>query len=226
MPALLFLALPVWGARLGDRIVPERYTLVVTPDLSGETFTGEEAIDLLIREPLRTIRLHALDLDVRNVTLHAGRETIALTVSTDPASETVALHSRRVIPSGPARLQLHFRGRLNQELRGFYVSRTEKRAYAVTQFEATDARRAFPCFDEPSFKAVYDISLIVDTGDTAISNGPLISDTAVRRGKHLLRFAPTPRISSYLVAMLVGDFQCVQGGADDVAIRVCTTPGQ
>ena len=223
---MLLLALPLSAARLGTAVIPDRYALRIAPDLAAETFAGDETIDLRLRQPASVIRLHALGLQLRNVTIRSGTETSAMSVLFEPETETVALRAGRVIPAGPARLQLHFDGRLNQELRGFYLSRTQKRSYAVTQFEATDARRAFPCFDEPSFKAVYDISLLVDSADTAISNAPLFSDTPDVRGKHLLRFASTPRISTYLVAFLVGDFQCEQGRSGDVPVRVCTTPGQ
>ncbi len=93
------------------------------------------------------------------------------------------------------------------------------------QFESTDARRAFPSFDEPALKATFDISLVVDAGDTALSNGPIASDTpGPAAGKHTLHFARTPRMSTYLVAFLVGDFQCTAGEQDGVTIRVCSTP--
>ncbi len=79
-------------------------------------------------------------------------------------------------------LEIEYTGILNGKLRGFYLSKTEKRNYAVTQFESTDARRAFPSFDEPAFKATYDVTLVVDKGDTAISNTNIISDTGWTRG--------------------------------------------
>jgi aminopeptidase N/puromycin-sensitive aminopeptidase len=112
-------------------------------------------------------------------------------------------------------------------LRGFYLSKTATRNYAVTQFESTDARRAYPCFDEPAFKATFDITLIVDNGDTAISNAPIASDTpGPAAGKHTIQFERTVKMSTYLAAFLVGDFQCSSGEADGVAIRVCATPGK
>ena len=129
------------------------------------------------------------------------------------------------LPAGKATLSIAYTGILNNELRGFYLSKGDHRNYAVTQFEPTDARRAFPSFDEPAFKATYDISLVIDSGDTAISNGPIVSDTpGPGDGKHTLKFLTTPKMSTYLVAFLVGDFQCSAGEQDGVAIRVCATP--
>jgi aminopeptidase N len=114
---------------------------------------------------------------------------------------------------------------LNDQLRGFYISKANGRKYAVSQLEATDARRAFPAFDEPIYKATYDISMTVATGDTAISNGKVTSDTpGPQPGTHTLTFARTPRMSSYLVALLVGDFACREGASEGVPIRICSTP--
>jgi aminopeptidase N/puromycin-sensitive aminopeptidase len=95
----------------------------------------------------------------------------------------------------------------------------------VTQFEPTDARRAYPSFDEPALKATYDVTLVVDAADTAISNTNIISDKpGPVAGKHTLRFATTPKMSTYLVAFLVGDFKCTEGKSDGVPIRACSTP--
>src|SRR6185312_15292945 len=118
----------------------------------------------------------------------------------------------QALPAGKAKLNISYIGVLNDKLRGFYLSKTARRNYAVTQFEPTDARRAYPSFDEPALKATYDITLIVDKGDTAISNTNIVSDTpGPVRGKHTIRFATTPKMSTYLVAFLVGDFKCTSG---------------
>ena len=129
------------------------------------------------------------------------------------------------IPAGPAIIHVTYTGILNDKLRGFYRSEANGRKYAVTQMEATDARRAFPSFDEPIYKATFEISLMIDNGDTAISNGAQVSDTpGPEPGKHTLRFARTKKMSTYLVAMIVGDFVCRGGTADNTPLRVCSTP--
>ncbi len=99
------------------------------------------------------------------------------TVSLDAEKQQATFTFPKTVPAGNATIKIHFTGILNNELRGFYLSKTARRNYAVTQFEATDARRAFPCFDEPAFKATFDISLTIDAGDTAISNTPIATDT-------------------------------------------------
>ena len=130
------------------------------------------------------------------------------------------------LPAGKVELAIAYTGTMNDNLRGFYLSKTAKRSYAVTQFEATNARRAFPSFDEPAFKATFDISLTVDAGDTVISNRNVITDKPAGAGLHTLTFAMTPRMSTYLVAFLVGHFKCVSGESDGTPIRACATPGQ
>jgi aminopeptidase N len=146
-------------------------------------------------------------------------------VTLDAKSEQATLTFARALPPGVVTLEIAYTGVLNNKLRGFYLSKTKLRNYGVTQFEATEARRAFPCFDEPALKATFDVSLIVDTGDTAISNTKIERDTpGPVSGKHTVAFAPTPLMSTYLVAWLVGDFRCTEGSSDGVPIRACASP--
>ncbi len=159
------------------------------------------------------------------MTIVSGGSQQTGTVSLDADKQQATFTFPKTVPAGNATIKIRYTGILNNELRGFYLSKTARRNYAVTQFEATDARRAFPCFDEPAFKATYDISLIIDAADTAISNTAIAADTpGPGTGKHTVVFGTTPKMSTYLVAFLVGDFQCTGGRQDNVDIRVCATP--
>jgi aminopeptidase N/puromycin-sensitive aminopeptidase len=211
--------------RLPQNVHPEHYTLTLAPDLKTASFTGIESIVVTLAEPADRITLNAAEIAFESVSVKAGGKEQKAVVALDKEKEQATFTFPEKLASGEATLTIHYTGILNNELRGFYLSKTAKRNYAVTQFEPTDARRAFPCFDEPAFKASYDISLVIDAGDTAISNGPIEADTpGPIAGKHTLKFAATPKMSTYLVAFLVGDFQCSVGASDGVAIRVCSTP--
>jgi aminopeptidase N/puromycin-sensitive aminopeptidase len=222
---ILFFARPTSAQRLPSNVVPSHYVLQFAPDLDAATFLGGERIDITIKEPTTAITLNAAELTFSSVTVSANGSQQTGTVSLDPAQEQATFTFPNSIPAGNATLEMHFSGILNNELRGFYLSKTAKRHYAVTQFEPTDARRAFPCFDEPAFKATFDISLIIDADDTAISNGDVASD---RPGpgvdKHTMIFDTTPKMSTYLVAFLVGDFECTADSSEGVKIRACATP--
>ena len=211
--------------RLPTTVIPTHYTLELTPDLKAATFSGDEAIDVNISQATRSITLNAIEINFLSVTIFPNGPQQTGAVSLDAGKQQATFTFPNALPAGNATIKIHYTGILNDELRGFYLSKTARRNYAVTQFEATDARRAFPCFDEPAFKATYDISLVIDAADTAISNSSIVADTpGPGTGKHTLVFGTTPKMSTYLVAFLVGDFQCTGGRQDNVDIRVCATP--
>ncbi|HWA95939.1 MAG TPA: M1 family aminopeptidase [Terracidiphilus sp.] len=225
LAAALLVPFSASAQRLSGTVVPEHYTLTLTPDLKAATFSGVESIEISVKQPTASITLNSAEIQFQSVEISAAGKTQAATVSLNKNDEQATFTVPNEIPAGNATLSIHYTGILNDELRGFYLSKTERRNYAVTQFEPTDARRAFPSFDEPAFKATFDISLVVDKGDTAISNGPIVKDTpGPEADKHTLKFLTTPRMSTYLVAFLVGDFKCTSGSQDGVAIRVCATP--
>ena len=225
LAVLLVMATPAAAQRLPGTVVPEHYTLAFEPDLAKETFKGHESIRVTLTEPGTSITLHAAEIMFGEVTITSGGRTQVAKVTTDPKSETATFTVPERLGEGQATIQISYSGVLNDQLRGFYISKANGRKYAVSQMEATDARRAFPSFDEPMYKATYDISLTVPVGDTAISNGKVTSDTpGPQPGTHTLTFARTPRMSSYLVALLVGDFACREGSSEGVPIRICSTP--
>ena len=225
LTALLSLAGSAAAQRLPGNVVPAQYTLWLAPDLQNATFRGREAIQVEVKNPTAAVTLNAAEIQFGDVTVTAGGRAQTARVTLDEQNETATLTVPRALPKGAASIQITYTGILNDKLRGFYLSKANGRRYAVSQMEATDARRAFPSFDEPAHKATFDISLLIDNGDTAISNGAQVSDTpGPEPGKHTVKFAPTPKMSTYLVALLVGDFVCRDGGADGVTIRVCSTP--
>ncbi len=221
------LLLPVLAGaqRLPYGITPQRYALTFTPDLDKATFSGDEMIEVEINKATSTIVLNAIELEFQEASITQEARSQTAKWSFSPQLEQVTLTVAEGLQPGPAAIHIRFTGILNDKLRGFYLAKTKQRNYGASQFEATDARRAFPAFDEPALKAKFDISLVVNNGDTAISNGHIVSDTpGPGEGKHTLQFSTTPKMSTYLVALAVGDFKCLEGAADNVPIRVCGTP--
>src|SRR3989338_2465457 len=209
--------------RLSVHIKPERYKITLQPDLDQFTFTGEETIYLSIDKPAKQITLHSVDLEIECED--------ADKISYDKKSETVTFYLSKQLPKGKAKLKLNFTGILNDKMRGFYRSRYEvngqARHLAVTQFESTDARRAFPCFDEPSHKAIFEVSLQVPKHTTAISNTIESNISEHESGYKLVEFAPTPKMSTYLLAFIVGEFESIQGESGKrKGVRVFTTFGK
>ena len=222
---LAALAITVPAQRLAPGVTPEHYTIHLAPDFATDTFAGKVSIQVRLSAPSRSITLNAAEIEFHHTTITAAGRAQEATVSLDADRETATLTVPRDMPAGAATIDIRFTGQLNDKLRGFYLSRANNREYAISQLEPTDARRAFPCFDEPALKATFAISATIDRGDTAISNSRLVSDTpGPGEGRHTLTFATTKRMSTYLVALLVGDWQCVTGVADKIPIRVCGTP--
>lgn len=217
--------------RLPRTAAPSRYELVLEPDLEAGTFAGSVAIDLQILRETDELVCNALDLAIDDAWVVVDGIRAPLTAALDAELERVALRAPHRLPDGPATLHLTFRGELNDELRGFYRSRFTsvdgvERVLATTQFEATDARRAFPCWDEPEYKAVFAITLVVPEGLQAVSNARPIDETIVD-GRRRVRFADTMAVSTYLVAFVVGPLEFTDPiDVRGVPLRVVHTPGQ
>jgi aminopeptidase N len=213
--------------RLPDTVAPDNYRITLAHNFDRDDFSGEETIQIRVLKPTSTVTLNSLEIEFQEASITSGGTTQPAKVSVDPEKQMATLAVDKEIVPGLASIHIRYTGILNDQLRGFYLSKAGGRKYAVTQFEATDARRAFPSFDEPAYKATFDITAIVDTGDTAISNSAIASDQpGPAAGKHTITFKSTPKMSTYLVALAVGDFEYVEGSADGIPIRVWTTPGK
>jgi aminopeptidase N/puromycin-sensitive aminopeptidase len=224
---VLGLAVLAQAQRLPQTAVPSSYKLAFSPNFTNDTFGGDEVIQVNIPKPMTKIVLNAAEIKFENVTIDAGGKSQTANVATDEKNEMATLTVPNEIPAGGATIHIKYTGILNDKLRGFYLSKSGNRKYAVTQFEATDARRAFPSWDEPDYKATFDITIIAPKEDTAISNGKMVSDTAgPGADEHTMKFATTPKLSSYLVAMLVGEWKCISDQEDGIPLRVCSVPGK
>ncbi len=220
--------------RLPRTVVPSRYDITLAPDLERLTFEGSETVTVDVIEPVDEIVLNAVALDIGEVTLSpvSGGEAIQARVTVDPATERATLRLERTATPGPWELHASFRGALDAELVGFYRSTYtdtdgNEKTIASSQLQATDARRAFPCWDEPDLKATFAITLVVAEGLTAISNGREIAAEPTGDGRVAHRFAETMVMSTYLVAFVVGELEVTDPiDVDGVPLRVVVTPGK
>ncbi len=220
--------------RLGGGVRPRRYQIELTPDLAAARFDGHEVVTLDVVEPQRQLVCHAVELQISEARLETpGGRSLTGQVTLDEEAQRATIAFDEVLePAAGYLLFLRFTGVLNDQLHGFYRSTfgaddgTEA-ALAVTQFEPADARRAFPCWDEPEFKASFAVSLVVPEGLTALSNGAIAGEEAVDGGRRRVRFHETMLMSTYLVAFVVGPFQLTPADdVDGVPLRVAAVPGK
>jgi puromycin-sensitive aminopeptidase len=198
--------------RLPRTVTPVRYDLVLEPDLDEASFAGTAAVTVEIDTPVTRIVLNAAELEIDEAWLERREDGVRIEVAAVvPHEETERLTLELATVADPASWVVHlrFRGLLNDKLRGFYRSTFTdadgiERAIATTQFQATDARRAFPCWDEPDFKAIFHVTLVVPEELTAISNAGEIARRPAGDGKVAVEFADTMKMSTYLVAFVVG----------------------
>lgn len=217
--------------RLPSFIIPERYTLTLEPDLVRHTFQGAVDITLTSSKPTREITLHAVELALGSATVTAkGRTHTASRISTSTSDETVTLSFPEAI-RGTFTLSISYTGTLNDKMHGFYRStysaHGKEHTMAVTQFESTFARYALPCIDEPAAKAVFELSVIVEPNLTVLSNTHEAGSTVLPDGRLKVVFHPTPKMSTYLLACVVGLFESIERkSARGTTVRVFVTKGK
>ncbi len=209
-------------------IRPINYSLEFEPNFRNFTFYGKEIIEIKVTTPTKTISLNASELKIKKCYIIFKNKKIIAKSKLDEKNELLTIQSSQKI-NGNTKLFLEFSGILNNRLLGFYKSeyidsKGHKKYLATTQFEAADARRAFPCWDEPEAKATFDISIIADKSLTAISNMPQISKKKIRN-KYCYQFSRTPIMSTYLLYLGVGDFEFLTSKLGKILVRIVTTKG-
>ncbi|MGK2929815.1 MAG: M1 family metallopeptidase [Acidimicrobiales bacterium] len=218
--------------RLPTDVTPGRYALTIAPDIAAATFRGEVAIEVHVHRATDHIVCNAAELSVDRAWIEGATGSSDAGVEFDDEAEQVRFTFDHVLPPGDAVLHIHFDGVLNDKLRGFYRSTYTdddggQHTIATTQFEATDARRAFPCWDEPAHKAVFGVTLLVADDLLAVSNGPELHRETTDDGRVRVTFADTMPMSTYLVAFVVGPLEATAPvDVDGIPLRIVHRPGQ
>uniref|UniRef100_A0A0N4ZAG9 Aminopeptidase n=1 Tax=Parastrongyloides trichosuri TaxID=131310 RepID=A0A0N4ZAG9_PARTI len=220
--------------RLPKFAKPTHYKIFLTPSLTTFKFNGEETITVSVTDSTNFLKLHSSELEIQEISaeLGDGKKFESLSHTYDNVLEMIKVEFPETITPQTLKLNIKFTGTHNDKMLGFYRSSYKdsegKEKYLVsTQFESTYARKAFPCFDEPTFRAIFEVSLKVDKSYTALSNTEVVSIEDGPNGTKIYKFAPTISMSSYLVAFIVGDFDYIEGKSDNnTLVRVYTVPGK
>ena len=216
--------------KLPKHVVPEEYAIRITPDPKKLTFTGSETIKVNVRKPTRALVLNAADIEISKAAIN-DKAVPKSAIKLDRKAETLTVTAPKELQPGTHTLSLTFSGKINQGGFGLYHApyveqgTGEKKVMLGTQMEATDARRMFPCWDEPSFRARFQLTAIVPETWTAVSNMPVEKETK-SAGKKELHFAPTPSMASYLNVLCAGELDAIEKEHQGVLHRVVTTRGK
>src|SRR6267378_898064 len=216
--------------KLPKEVVPTEYAIRIVPNLDNFTFAGSESVKLNVRSPVHQLVLNGLDLKIEAASVD-GKELPLSAIKTDNEKELLTLTLPSDLAVGDHALALRFTGKINQQGQGLFYMRYHEQGSGArkvmlgTQFEATDARRFFPCWDEPAFRSRFQLTVVVPENWLAVSNMPIESEKKVTGGKEV-RFAATPLMSSYLNVFVAGELDLIESRSGPTQIRVITTKGK
>tara|TARA_B100000676_G_scaffold78501_1_gene78240 strand:- start:2807 stop:5386 length:2580 start_codon:yes stop_codon:yes gene_type:complete len=217
---------------LPRKIIPNHYNLTLKPNFKSFKFDGNVKIDVEVKENTDVILLNGTELEILSVNFSNKTEGITISdFNLDENSQIISINLKDKVAQGNYVLEIDFIGELNDRLHGFYRSsytnpEGENAYLAATQFESTFARRAFPCWDEPNYKSTYDVTLEINEEFTALSNMPIISESKSSKGFKSIKFDTTPKMSTYLLAFIVGDLAHIEDiSPNGTLMRIWTTRG-
>jgi aminopeptidase N len=213
--------------KLPKEVVPTDYAIRIVPNLDNFTFIGSESVKLNVRSPVHQLVLNGLELKVEAASVD-GKELSLSAIKTDNEKELLTLTLPSELAVGDHALALRFTGKINQQGQGLFYMRYQEQGSSArkvmlgTQFEATDARRFFPCWDEPGFRSRFQLTVVVPENWLAVSNMPIESEQKIAGGKEV-RFTPTPPMSSYLNVFVAGELDFIESRVGPTQIRVIAT---
>ena len=216
--------------KLPKDVVPTDYAVRIVPDIDKLTFAGTETVKLNVRRRVRQLVLNALELKIEAASID-GKELPGSAIKTDTKNELLTLALPSELPTGEHTLALRFAGIINQQGQGLFYMRYQEQGTGArkimlgSQFEATDARRFFPCWDEPVFRARFQLTAVVPENWLAVSNMPVESEDKIAGGKEV-RFAATPPMSSYLNVFVAGELESIESRSGPTQLRVIATKGK
>ncbi|MEK6894870.1 MAG: M1 family metallopeptidase [Nanoarchaeota archaeon] len=215
-------------ARLQDFVNPSHYTISIEPSKDMNSYKGSVQIKANISKPTKEIILHSKNSIIKTTTICVGTQCLLPKIKEDKDSETITLEVQKEI-KGDIEIHIEFDGLITEDLAGIYKSKYEHKGKTehiiTTQCEAPYARRIFPCFDEPAKKATFDIIAIIEKNLKAISN-TLPKSEKIENNKKTVTFKTSPKMSSYLFYLGIGDFEFLEDNYKSVKIRIVTTPGK
>src|SRR5215471_12798067 len=216
--------------KLPKEVVPTEYAVRIVPNLDNFTFAGSESVKLNARKPVRQLLLDALELKIEAASVD-GKDLPLTAIRTDNQKELLTLTLPSELAAADHALTLRFTGKINQQGQGLFYMRYQehgsnaRKVMLGTQFEATDARRFFPCWDEPVFRARFQLTVVVPENWLAVSNMPIENERNIAGGKEV-RFAATPPMSSYLNVFVAGELDFIESRSGPTQLRVIATKGK
>jgi aminopeptidase N len=215
--------------QLPKDVIPQHYAITIEPDMKTLNFKGSEVVDINVQKAGHTIVLNSLELNIIRAIL-VGESGQNATIKGDDRTQIVSLTFPQAVKEGSHKLKLEFEGKIGAQSQGLHYIKypTDKgeKVMLATQMEATDARRMFPCWDEPVYRTTYQLKVTVPHSFMAVSNTPVETERVTSDELKTVTFSSTPKMSSYLMVLIAGELEALEGESEGVQLRVITTEGK